>query len=490
MEIAKRSETNMSERREQPAPSLIPTEAERAVLGKLIIDDRLWWDIADRLKPEDFGVVQYGGVFRAMKSLIDAARPITIPGILACLGEEKRIDTTDASNYLHAIWAEVGSPRVAKVPILQFVDIVVHRSGCRKIVAAADQIKSEALVATLDQPIEDIRQSAARLLAESETEDSTDDEKLGDLVSKVVSASAAAKATGKRTGIRTGFPPFDELAGSLFDGNLIVLAGETGSGKTALATQLGICLAEQGIPVRMTSLEMEGKELATRVLSTFSAIQSENISDGTVSEDDLDRMMRSGERVFGLPFWIDGKPKQSIGTIQARLARAKTKYGVKVGIIDHLQYVKSDLTRAEERQQIAQVVDDCKAMAKRLQMVIILISHVSRQVDFATISTAADIRRPTLSNLFGSSAIEKAADVTVFVHRPYWFLERATPTSKKKEDHAADLLKWEGLAELVMPKRRSGKGFGVRTVYFNEQLTWFSAKELPSLKDDQLELLG
>lgn len=463
--------------RSEPAESikgLVNREAERALLGRILANDRIWWDVADKLQPSDFGHGEYGNLFRAMAALVQDGRTLTPSGLLAQLGEEKIIDTVKVSFHLQGLLAEAGRSENLKTPIQEFIDIILHRSGCRQLATAADVIKAEAIASPLTRPIEDIRQNATRLLTLSDTVDPSDDAKLGDLIADVILGSETARKTGKRAGIQTGFAPFDELVGSLLPGNLIIIAGETGSGKTALATQLGISLAEQGIGVRMTSLEMESKEIATRVLATYSAIEAEKIGDGQVTPDDLDRMMATGQRYLDLPFWIDSRPRQTTSTIQARLARAQAKHGVKVGIVDHLQYVRSDLTRSDERERITQVVDDHKAMAKRLQMVLILLSHVSRQVDFSTIGCAADIKRPTLNNLFGSSAIEKASDATVFVHRPHWFLERATPTEKKKVQYDTDLLAWEGKAELVMPKRRSGKGFGVRTVYFNDMLTWFS----------------
>ena len=294
-----------------------------------------------------------------------------------------------------------------------------------------------------------------------------------DLVSRVYEDARIAKETGVLPGIVTGFDPFDGLVGTLRPGNLIVIAGETGSGKTALATQLGVTMAEREIAVRMTSLEMEGAEIATRILSARAGVNSQSMSDGRITDHELDDMMTAAEGLMHLPFWIDAHPRQSVATIQARLERAKKLRGVKVGIIDHLQYVRPEGPRGEMHERVAQVVDDIKALAKRLQIVIFLLSHVNRGVDLATINTAADVKRPFLSQLYGSSAIEKAADAVVFVHRPSWFLDRATPQSKYRKQWEDDKINWRGKAELVMPKRRSGQGFGTCTVWFDDDKTRF-----------------
>lgn len=460
-------------------PELINTEAERAVLGRLLIDDRQWWNVSDKLKPEDFGHRGHANIFSAMEQLVAVGRSVTISTVLAQSGETRTYDKISSSLYLNGLFAGATEKEIADIPLQQFVDVILHRSGCRQLVAAAETIKNEASLAPLSTPLEDLRQSANKLLSISDTSDSTEDEKIGAVVSCVILDTEETRRSGKSPGIKTGFSSFDELVGPLLPGNLIVLAGETGSGKTALATQLGLGFADQGIGVRMTSLEMEAKEIATRVLATYSDIEAEKILEGNVTSFDLDRMMQSGQRVLDIPFWIDARPRQSSATIQARLARAQAKYGIRVGFVDHLQYVLGDSKRHDERERIAQVVDDHKAIAKRLGIVLFLISHVSRQVDFSSINTLADVKRPTLNSLYGSSAIEKAADATVFVHRPAWFLERATPVERHKVQWKIDLAEWEGKAELVLPKRRNGKGFGIRTCYFNEKLTWFTSQPPP-----------
>ena len=223
----------------------------------------------------------------------------------------------------------------------------------------------------------------------------------------------------------------------------------------------------------MASLEMSDREIAARVLAMFSNVSAEKIIDGSLNAAELDMTVEMGKSGHSCRYTLTTGRKQSTATLQARIARAKARYGVKVAIIDHLQYVRPDNPRADERVQIRQVVDDIKAIAKRLGVAIILISHISRSWDAGSIHCAADIRRPVLKDLYGSSAIEKAADVTVFVHRPMWFLERIADGGRKADELAADKLRWAGKAELVKAKRRMGKGVGVRECYFDEELTWF-----------------
>lgn len=461
------------------AQSLVNIDAERVVLGKIISDDRVWFDVADRLTVNDFGDSQHVLIFRAMLALVQQGRSITTPALLSQVTDIDPIDDVNLAAYLVGVAAESQKAEYKRLPIWHFAEIVLHRAGCRNLISAADEIKATANAAALDVPLEELR-GKARALIEANDNEVGDAQSIGDLMSSVISMATAAAKSGKALGIRTGLAAWDDLVGPLLPGRVVILGGETSSGKTALAVQLSVMLAEQGIAVHISELEMEGSEIAARVLAHASQISSEKIIDGDVSPRELDQMMAAGAGMVALPVWIDSRPRQAVSTIQAKLSRMQGKHGVKVGVIDHLQYVRPDNPRADEREQIKQVADDIKAMAKRLQMPIILLSHVSRQTDFSLISCAADVKRPTLASLYGSSAIEKSGDAVIFVHRPGWFLERATPSPKFKQTMAEakgawemDKQRWEGRAELVLPKRRAGKGYGVRECLFNDEFTWF-----------------
>lgn len=423
-----------------------------------------------------------------MQSLVAQGRSITTPALMSQVSGAELIDDMAIGVYLTGLVAEAQKPEYKRLPIWSFADIVLHRSGCRSLISAADEIKGQANAAALDIPLEELRNQARALIADNDSGPG-DAQKIGDLVGSVISLADEAAKRGKPLGIRSGLKAWDDLVGPLLPGRVVVLGGETSSGKTALAVELAVLFGEQGIPTHISELEMEGSEIAARVLAHAAQISSEKIIDGEVTQAEINKMMAAGEGLVNLPVWIDSRPRQAVSTIQAKLSRMQAQHGVKVGIIDHLQYVRPDNPRGEEREQIKQVADDIKAMAKRLQMPIIVLSHVSRATDFSLISCAADIKRPTLASLYGSSAIEKSADAVIFVHRPGWFLERTTPSPKFKQSMAeakgvweCDKIRWEGKAELVLPKRRAGKGYGVRECLFDDEFTWFS--DDPGIADE------
>lgn len=451
-------------RADAPAP-LENEAAEAALLGKILRDDRLWYEAAE-LEPEDFSAPRHRLIFRGMQALNKAGRSIQPVILLSQIGEWDRGQEKTISAYVDEI-----SAFESKSKIGDLLSAVMHAAGRRKLLKAGEEIIDLALTAPFEKSIDEIRASSVKLIESADNRTSDDAVSIRELVAEVIDGARNTLKSGTRKGISSGLRSFDELVGPMLPGQLIVIGGETGAGKTALATQIGVLVAEQNIPVHMVSMEMEGQEIAARLLAYYSEISAERLMTGELSEQEFNLVFEEGQKLI-FPFMIESKPPQSVGTIQAHIARSQIKFGTKLGIIDHLQFERPDNTKSSEHEQIRQCVDDTKAMAKRLGIPIILLSHVSRISDPEAIRVAADIKRPTLRHLYGSSAIEKAADAVVFVHRPAWHLERATGGSKEGQ-RLIDLDQWKGKAELVLPKRRGGKGHGIRTCQFDEERTWF-----------------
>lgn len=455
---------------------LVNPEAERALIGRLVANESIWYDVSDSLGDDDFGLNDTAAIFRAVAGLIKAGTAVNIPALVSFLGRNKSLDAKSIGSRLSSFTAMAREPEYARIDTLDLVRQVKQRSICRSLVTASDGIRELAEGADPGTRPTELIANAAALVNSCDTGIQDDPPTIGELVGAVVSAAEAARKSGKPVGIKTRFRAFSDLVGPLLPTQLVVVAGETGSGKTALVTGVALDVAEQGIPVDMFSLEQDGAELATRLISMETSISSDCIFDGAVTEDDTLRMLQSGQRFVGLPLRIDSRPRQSVDVITARVARGIATRGVKLAVIDHLQYVNPDNPKQQENQQVKQVVDGLKEMAKRLRIAVIVISHISRHNDEKPIQVARDISRPVLKQLYGSSAIEKAADAVVFVHRPYWYLERISPPSKDKifDQYQVDLERWRDRAELVLPKRRGGTGFATRECIFDAEKTRFS----------------
>lgn len=454
---------------EAPADDIENVDAERALLGLILNDDRLLWEVSGRLTRDDFSDERNRIIFVAIGTLTDQGRSIAAPILAAQVAPSWGDFSPNAKGYIAAI--KTNAPTGTNVADL--IEAVLHVASRRRLVEACNAIFASVTSVALDTSVEELKAEAVRLIEATDSSVPDQAQPMSLLISQVLT-DANAVMTGERPrGIKSGLKCFDDLVGAMLPGNLIVLGGETGSGKTALATVIGVKVAEQGIPVHITSMEQDGVELAARTVAAYSGFTAEDITNGALTNEQMEKVFDRSGAISGLPIWIDSAPSQSVKTMQSRIGRSQIRHGVKLAIIDHLQFAKPEKSRGKEHEEIRQVVDDIKAMAKRLKIPVILISHVHRVTDTWTVKTAQDIRRPLLRDLYGSSAIEKAADGVIFVHRPQWFLERASP-GKQRPQWEADMARWAGKAELVLPKRRGGKGFGVRECTFNESVTWFS----------------
>lgn len=448
---------------------LINEEAERVLLGKILADDRRYYDIADRLRPEDFGTKNNQEIYRGMQALSAKGTPIMRASMQSQLISVQAIDGLEVPVYLAAIVSDACKAEYSQ-PVEHFARIVEHNSARRKLIEAAREIKDRAASATLDVPVEELHGFANAVISKMDAVGEEDSIPFLELMTKVLQ-----QASINKSGVETGMHPFDHLVGPMRPGQLIVIGGETASGKTALVLQLAYMIATRGTPVEVFELEMSAEEVGQRWESLISGVPVNRISSPKELEfDDHERMASASFKIGRLPLYVDEHAAVPVSLIQSRLARAIRKRDVKIAIVDHLQYVRPNNDRANENVQIRQVVDDIKAMAKRLQIPIMLVSHVHRQAERVPAETADQIKRPDLRDLYGSSAIEKAADVVVFVHRPYYFLQRCNPRADNKSQHECDLIRWQGRAEFVLCKNRQRKGYGVMECDFNEELTAFN----------------
>lgn len=453
-------------RSEESQPAIANGEAERAILGAILREDTAWLDVADRLSPADFSEARNREIYQGMQDLAGAGRKITRQVLVSQVAAGDGAVTLPS--YLAAVIADEPGGTLR-----DNVEAVLHASGRRQLILAADEIAQFARSAALSIPIEQVRHEARRLVERCDAGEAENSRQLGEVLSDVVKRADMASRGEITPGIRTGLACFDDLVGPMLPGQLIIVGGETGAGKTALAWQIALMLGAQGVPTRVDSQEMTADELAARAIAVYSQVPSDKIQSGDLTQAEVDRLFEAASRAYDFPIEIDDHPSKTVRMLETRTARSIAKRGTRIGIVDHLQFLVPESSHGKEHEQIRACVDGVKTMAKRLAIPMILISHVNRTTEPTAIRSGADIRRPVLRDLYGSSAIEKAADAVIFVHRPEWFLERATEGPKDKGEMEADRLKWRGKAELVLPKRRGGIGHGVRLCHFDAEMTWF-----------------
>jgi len=301
----------------------------------------------------------------------------------------------------------------------------------------------------------------------------------------VESIEAAYQRDGKITGVATGMGQLDELLGGLHKSDLIILAGRPSMGKTALATNIAFNAARRyvkairdgedvhlsgGAVVGFFSLEMSADQLAGRMLSEQANIPSEKLRRGQLSADQFRDLVAASAELEELPFYIDDTPALSISGIMSRARRLKRQHGLSLIVIDYLQLARpSGRQRNDNRvQEISEITQGLKALAKTLDVPVLALSQLSRSVE------QREDKRPLLSDLRESGSIEQDADVVMFVYRDEYYHERREP-----EHGTAEHQQWQergerirGIAEVIVGKQRHGPP-GVARLHFNRETTKF-----------------
>lgn len=469
-----------SRRQKKPVeapPSTSNPEAEAALLGMILAArDPLFHEVADRLTEKDFSTERNKTIWRGMVALVASGRAVIRQVLMSEIGEAGQSeDEIDLAGYLRALQAEGGKHEISSIG--EFVDALKSCAAAREGIEFGEWVKEEFAKARVSRNIEEVLSTVKHRLSLIGTDTGDDAANIADLADRVVTSSTQVRNKEKPSGLKTGLKFIDGLIGSFLPGQLVVIAGPAGSGKTAIGMQIGLILAQAGHPVHAFSLEMESEEVAGRMLAAFSKVPADKIVEGDVTDAQMAGVVDAGRSFRGVPFFIDARTRPTCSTLMTRASRSIGKNGTKLFITDHLRMVRPDNPRAEERERIEQVVQDHKAMAKRLGVTWILLAHTQR-TDMHGIKTAKDIRRPSMNNLYGSSAVENTADIILFVHRPWMILQDARPSDDANHhgEWAADVDRWKGKAQIILAKRRGGKGRGTTSCLYEAEQTWFCEK--------------
>lgn len=449
-------------------------ELEQGLLAHLLSNPALIDDIDPVLSPEDFSDPNHGRIFQVMKSFEGPFTPLTLKKFIST----EEIAGLRPVEYLDALEQYGVQPhRDTAVPII--VSQLIDLSRRRSIIRLCDAIKSQAgspgapSYNTLIESVED------QIYKSPTTGESFIVKTAADGGDEAIAQAKFIMESGDTYGVRARLKAWNGLVGSMLPGDLIVIGGATSAGKTALAQQIGYEVADQDKTVLCFSLEMTLPQWTTRYLSQQTGIETERIETGDMTNGEWEALQRANNDLLRhLKMVVTDRPCLTVSQMRSFAKRVRRRYnGIDLVIIDHLQFIQPP-PRLEGPAAIAAITRELKAMAKDLEVPIILVSHLNRDVSHR------DNKRPLLSDLFGSSAIEKDADVVAFVHREHYWLTRQGP--KMPEDETdwvrADELKelWkkalrhiEGDADIILAKRRRGRGDGSITVDFDMKNTKF-----------------
>lgn len=434
----------------------IPPQAvdlEEVVLGAMLIDKKGVDEVIDILKTEAFYKESHQIIFSAIKSLFEEGEPIDLLTVSSYLKKEKKLDSIGGDFYLIQLTQKVSS----SAHIEYHSRIILQKFIQRSLIQISSEIIEEAYDESTD--VFDLLDSA-----ESKLYDVTQ----GNLNKSSETAQSLVIQAKRRieeisnqkglSGIPSGFDDLDELTSGWQPSDLIIVAARPGMGKTALTLSMARNITvEQNIPVAFFSLEMSSVQLITRLISSETELSSEKLRTGKLEKYEWEQLNVKVKSLEKAPLFIDDTPSLSIFDLRAKARRLSSQHGIKLIIVDYLQLMTSGSSNktGNREQEISTISRNLKALAKELNVPVIALSQLSRAVE-----TRGGTKRPLLSDLRESGAIEQDADIVSFIYRPEyygideWDDEMASPTKNE--------------AEFIIAKHRNGGLDNIRLKFIGQ----------------------
>ena len=460
-------------------------EAEQALLGAILINNDAFYRVSDFLEPGHFGEPIHGRIYEIAAEIIRSGKTATPVTVKTFLPGDLNVADLNASQYLARLAAEATTIINAADYGRTIYDLALRRS----LILIGEDMVNIAYDAPVDmEPKAQIEDAERRLfeLAESGHFEGGFANFETALTHAIDMASAAYKRDGHLSGIASGLDDLDRLVGGFQQSDLVILAGRPGMGKTALATNIAFNIADawrgesapdgsmrtiNGGVVGFFSLEMSAEQLATRIVAEQTAIPSSEIRRGSINEDQFAEIVELARRIQRIPLYIDQTGGLSIAQLAARARRLKRQRGLDLIVIDYIQLMQSNGRRTDSRvQEVTEITNGLKGLAKELNVPILALSQLSRQVE------QREDKRPQLSDLRESGSIEQDADIVMFVFREEYYLKNRKPKEGTEEffKWQAEMEEHSGRAEVIVGKQRHGPT-GVVELQFEADVTRFSS---------------
>ena len=447
-------------------------EAEQAVIGSILVSNEIFDEINTVISYQNFYDPMHQKIFNSIESLIYKgmlANPITLKNYFK---DEK--DDLNIPEYLVKITKFSTSTRQA----IEYSRIIYDMFVRRELIKISEQTIDTAKLNDLETNGQTIIENSEKLLFDLAERGSFNSSliKFDEALKQTIEmASAAYKNEEGIVGVPTGLRDLDDRLGGLHQSDLIIIAGRPGMGKTALATNIAFNAAQKiqsngkKSSIAFFSLEMSSEQLSTRILAEQSRIKSNDIRRGKISDDQFDKFLETSKNISELPLYIDETPAISIAALSNRARRIKRLFGLDMILVDYIQLMKGTFNNKDGRvQEISEITQGLKAIAKELSIPVVALSQLSRAVE------QRDDKKPQLSDLRESGSIEQDADVVMFVYRQSYYLKSKEPRPATVE-HAewqAKMNEVSHLAELIISKQRHGPTGNI-TLEFEEMFTKF-----------------
>ncbi|WP_440676100.1 replicative DNA helicase [Candidatus Pelagibacter sp. HIMB1593] len=447
-------------------------EAEQAVIGSILVSNDIFDEVNTIVSSINFYDPMHQKIFEAIESLIYKgmlANPITLKNYF-----EDEKDDINVPEYLVKVTKFSTSVRQA----VEYSKIIYDMFVRRELIKISEETIDSAKLNDLDTSGQTIIENSERQLFDLAEKGSFNSSliKFDDAMKQTIEmASAAYKNEEGIVGVPTGLRDLDDKLGGLHQSDLIIIAGRPSMGKTSLATNIAFNAAQKlqdsgkKSSIAFFSLEMSSEQLSTRIISEQARISSNDIRRGRISDDQFDKFLETSKNIAELPLYIDETPAISIAALSNRARRIKRLFGLDMIVVDYIQLMRGTTYNKDGRvQEISQITQGLKAIAKELAVPVVALSQLSRQVE------QRDDHKPQLADLRESGSIEQDADVVMFVYREGYYLSRKEPREATVE-HAewqAKMNEVAHLAQIIIGKQRHGP-IGNVTLEFEERFTKF-----------------
>lgn len=427
-------------------------EAERGLLGALLLKPDAIHDVADLVRPDSFYAERHRIIFEAMKELSERGEPIDILSLSEKLTNKGTLERAGGRAYI----AELAGSAPAPGNFAHYAELVSRKHIMRSLIGAAYEINEAAY---------DDARDTGEVLDEAEKKiyavgNASSAHKFTPIADKLADAwdrmEALSKKEGGIRGVPTGFPELDSMLSGLHPSDLVILAARPSVGKTSLALDIARNTAvRHGTPVGIFSLEMSSEQLIDRMLAAESYVDSWKMRTGAIrAEDDFAKIRDALESLSKAPIFIDDKPGNNILSMRAVARRLKREHGIGLLIVDYLQLMAPVGAKASDSlvQQTTEISRSLKSLARELEVPVLALSQLSRAVEQRG-------GKPRLSDLRDSGSIEQDADVVMFIHRE----DKRSPDSERTN-----------IAEILIEKHRNGPT-GRLELYFDEKRATFAS---------------
>ena len=468
------------------APETMPhsIEAEQQLLGAILTNNDVYDRVANLIGPQHFYEPVHARIFELAAARIaknNLASPVTLK---AFMEDDEGLKELGGPAYL----ARLAGAAIAAFAVRDYAQLIYDLAVRRELIALGRDIAARAArVDVAEEPREQIVAAEQALygLAEQGQVQSGFQSFLSAVTDAVKVANAAYQRDGGLAGISTGLDDLDSKLGGLHKSDLLILAGRPSMGKTSLATNIAFNIAKayrrgrlpdgtegavNGGVVGFYSLEMSAEQLAARVLSEAAEVPSEQIRKGDMTEEEFRRFVEAAKELEACPLYIDDTPALPIAQLAARARRLKRTHGLDLIMVDYLQLVRPGSAKDSRVNEVSEITQGLKAIAKELDVPVIALSQLSRQVE------SREDKRPQLADLRESGSIEQDADVVMFVFREEYYKEREKPGDHDLDAMATwqeEMEKLHGRAEVIIGKQRHGP-IGTVELAFDGRFTRFS----------------